>query len=564
MPRKIIVYLLLGSAITWMASCGHSAKTSIVVPKEATIVVDINAASLSSKIAWQDIKNDEWYKDAYEHAPDSLSKKILDNPDNSGVDRNSDIAWFLAKRGNANYMVFQASLKDQAAFEAFYKKASDNKPTTKDGDINYGHPDHHTVMAWNTKRVFCVTQAPNFNFAKKFNFGGGSRSYEEPYSFTEDSLQSITKELMNLKEEDNLGTDGRFADLLSETGDVHIWTNTGGYLGSMTGGGKFLSMLKLDDLLEDNAGAATLSFDNGKISIKSKHYYNKKLLDILKKYPPAPVTADIINRIPSDNVAAIFAMDYNPDAIKEILTMIGLDGIVNSGLGEVNSSLDEFAKANKGNIVFAVTDVRWVSNKDTSTTPGAFSHMGDHPDANFFFATSINDNAAFNKLITTAESKAGDEIDRIKNKVTYKVANNWFAVGNSSDEVNQFLAGSNGKKQAFTDMIAGGTFGGYIDFQKALKPFAEPASRSAEDKGAYDLTVGMWQDVVIKKSGVSNGTVNGEITINLVDKNTNSLKQLNTYFSKIATYHHHHQTMVDDQMIPPPPPAGSASPSSAQ
>lgn len=559
MPRKILVYLFLGSAIIWMASCGHSAKTSIVVPKEATIVIDINGASLASKLSWQDIKSDEWYKDVYEHAPDSTARKILDNPDNSGIDRTGDLAWFLAKRGNANYMVFQASLKDPVAFEAFCKKASENKPLTKEGDINFAHPDHHTVLAWNTKRVFCVTQGPSFNLAKKFNFGGGNRSYEEAYSFSEDSLQSISKELMNLKDEDNLGTDGRFADLLADPGDVHVWTNSAGYLGSsMGGGGKFLSMLKLDDLLEDNAGAATLSFDNGKISIKSKHYYNKKLLDIIKKYPPAPVSADIINRIPSDNVAAIFAMDYNPEAIKEILTLIGLDGIVNSGLGEVNSSLDEFVKANKGNIVFAVTDVRWVPFKDTVLAPGSFGHMGNHPDANFLFAASINDNAAFNKMLGSLESKAKDEIDRINNKVTYKVSNNWFAVGNSADEVNQFLAGSNSKKQAFTDMISGGTFGGYIDFQKGLKAFSEPASKDSAGKAAYDLTVGMWQDLVIKKSGVSNGTVNGEVTINLIDKNTNSLKQLNTYISKIASLHHHREVMVEDQMIPPPPPHGSA------
>jgi hypothetical protein len=168
-------------------------------------------------------------------------------------------------------------------------------------------------------------------------------------------------------------------------------------------------------------------------------------------------------------------------------------------------------------------------------------------------------------MIGSLESMAHDKMGQMDNKVTHKLANNWFAVGNSADEVNQFLAGSNSKKQPFADMISGGTFGAYIDFQKILKAFSEPASRDSSAKAAVDLSLAMWQDIVIKKSGVSDGTVNGEVEINLVDKNTNSLKQLHTYFAKLADLHLKHKAMADDDMkMMPAPPTGSGTPSPAQ
>ncbi|HMF71139.1 MAG TPA: hypothetical protein VK616_06670 [Flavitalea sp.] len=44
----------------------------------------------------------------------------------------------------------------------------------------------------------------------------------------------------------------------------------------------------------------------------------------------------------------------------------------------------------------------------------------------------------------------------------------------------------------------------------------------------------MWQDILITGGKVKNGAMNYDVEINLVDKNVNSLKQLNQYFDKLS------------------------------
>jgi hypothetical protein len=48
-------------------------------------------------------------------------------------------------------------------------------------------------------------------------------------------------------------------------------------------------------------------------------------------------------------------------------------------------------------------------------------------------------------------------------------------------------------------------------------------------KGMFDASMKMWEDVVVTGGDYKDGVSTGEFTINMVDKKTNSLKQLNRY-----------------------------------
>jgi hypothetical protein len=95
------ITLLAVSAICTTAlfvSCKHTDKSGILVPKDATFVVHIDGASLAAKLPWQEIKQSGWFKDAYAEADDSLAKKLLDDPDNAGMNIRASFAFFMKKQ----------------------------------------------------------------------------------------------------------------------------------------------------------------------------------------------------------------------------------------------------------------------------------------------------------------------------------------------------------------------------------------------------------------------------------------------------------------------------------
>ena len=130
------------------AGCKKTDKTGLYVPKNAAFVLHINSASLSSKLSWKEIKQTEWFADLYKDAPDSFAKKLLDDPDNAGMNTQSHFVFFLKKQAKNNYAVFEGNIKDAKAFEEFNKKMGKTQLVTKDGDINYINFNDKAVAVW--------------------------------------------------------------------------------------------------------------------------------------------------------------------------------------------------------------------------------------------------------------------------------------------------------------------------------------------------------------------------------------------------------------------------------
>ena len=73
-----------------------------------------------------------------------------------------------------------------------------------------------------------------------------------------------------------------------------------------------------------------------------------------------------------------------------------------------------------------------------------------------------------------------------------------------------------------------------MDIQKLLKGFKSWSYDSASKSPALDASIAMWQDAWFTAGEYKNGSISSEGVINLVDKKTNSLKQLNQYINIIS------------------------------
>jgi hypothetical protein len=523
---KRLSILTAALAALFFVSC-NSGTTGMPVPKDAAIVVHIDGASLGKKIDWKtDVKASEWFKDAYKKATDrhdSLQVKIMDDPENSGVNIKSDFVFFMQPRGKGNYLVFEGNIKDMDKFEAVLKDGNKSKEFKTDGDLKYSG-EYSSITAWTKSKFFIIS-----------NLGGTNYSYDdhEKGSVITDSLVQYAKSLLSLKKSDGIESDDRFGSLIKENGDVHFWMNMEKYyslIGStMQNSPVGAMMTSMNKFYKGSISTGTMSFDDGKITVKTKQYNGEEMKKLLDKYKFEPITKDLVNRIPSQNVVAALLVNYPPEASREMLKAMGMDGWVNMFLGKANLTLDEIVQATKGQIVFAATDFTWPAQV-SSPAPNEYPEMGK-PDIKLLLGLSVNNKAAFDKLVSALEGQIEDSAERrmIMSKINYQVTNDWFAVSNSPDAVQKFLAGGN-NNLPFADKITGHPFGVYIDLQKALKTL--PAQLMGQT-AMRDAAVNTWQDIVMTGGDYKDGISTGEISINMVDKNMNSLKQMNQFIEKM-------------------------------
>lgn len=516
---------VIAFAVLIFSSCKNNGKSNVAVPKDAAIVFHINSSSLSSKLSWQEIRQTNWFKQMYSESHDTLAQKIMNDPESSGIDSKSDITFFIKKQGNGGFGVLEGTVKDAAAFETF-SKGTKNKQTQKEGDWFFIKNDNESLVMWNKSKFAFIIDMPQIGRINSLS-SMGNMGNTEIAKFSTDSLKKFVTAILTMDKNNSLGEDERFANLLKQNGDVHVWMNTGQLYSGMGGG--MMSMMKINTLFEGSISAATLSFDEGKISMKTKQYYGKEMNDLIKKYEPKPVSADVINRIPSQNIIGAFVMNYPPEGIKAFLQATGFDGLANGFLGKYNYSLDEFITAYKGQLVFAATDLEVKQVKQPFEGMNQ-PYISARPDIKILFALSVNNKAAFEKLIGIATSQEGAK--QSLSKVFYKVNTDWFAVSNSSETVDKFLAGGN-NKLPFADKISGHPFGMYIDIQKIMKASGS-FIKDSSGVTALNASIKLWQDVVATGGEYKNGGMTGEVVVNLVDKKTNSLKQLNQYFEQLA------------------------------
>ncbi len=541
MQRHLLSLLLLAVALTSIVSCS-SDKKGIAIPKDASFALHVNVKSLTSKVSWQEIQQNEWFKEAYANETDSFAKKTLQDPANSGIDVQGDLGVFIKKQNQGGYMAVEGGIKDAAAFETFATSVNKGGKVVKTGDVSVLNTGLKSLVAWTSSRFVFISDVPMPSLSNRFN--SANPDANEPFSFTTDSLQKFAVELFDLPSKNNLINDERFVSVMKEPGDIHYWVNAEQYYNSLGG---MLSLLKMNVLFEGNAYGAALNFDNGKITFKSKAFVNKELKALMEKNAGSKVSTEMINRIPSKNVVAVFAFKYQPQGFIDLLKLMGVDGMVNGFLGSEGYSTAEFAKATKGDVLLSVSDFE-IKHETTIPNPDGGAPMvikNDMPHANILFATSVNEKPSFDKLFNILQKKT-QAMPEITNNVHFQMNNDWFAASNSPEQVNAFLSGGN-NNFPFTSRISGKSFGGYIDLQRLMRS-GGPAITDSSAKAALDLSIGMWQDVFMVSGGQKDDAFVGEVEINLVDKSTNSLKQLNKYLDAMGKTLHPKRNQGDAQV----------------
>jgi hypothetical protein len=526
--------LMVVAIIILFASCNKSNTQGKLIPKDAAFVIQVDGKSLSAKLSWQEINQNPLFKDASNDStiPAAL-KALLNNPDSAGIDIASDLLFFAQKDSMGGYLAFEGTIKNKNLFKTFNQQITENGTESEKDGVNFISKSPLCVGFTKNKFVY-VFDAPQMAQMDALT----KRMQQDSIDITPSKPRDISatcKAIFALKDDNSLAKNEKFTRLLKENGDMHFWMNAEKlYKGSFTN--PMMAMVNLDKFYKGSITTATINFDNGKISVAGKSYIGEDLEKIYKKYSGGKISEDMVKRMPGKDIVGLMAISFKPEGIRELLQMTNLDGFANMGLSYAGFTMDDFIKANKGDVLFGVSDLTIKTDSVKYNFPGQdeVSPLREKPEFNFVFATSIGDKDAFNKLINAGKKLGEKQLsDSIKAPFAYNSNGTYFTIANNKENADKFLAGANTNAD-FISKINGQAFGGYLNIHMLLKAFENQAAKDSSNKAVYDASLQLWDNILIKGGDFKNGAITQMVEINLVDKTTNSLKQLNQYASKLG------------------------------
>jgi hypothetical protein len=255
-------------------------------------------------------------------------------------------------------------------------------------------------------------------------------------------------------------------------------------------------------------------------------YSNKEMREIMKKYSGESLDTKLVQRIPSDNIVGLLASNYKPEGLKELLKLGGLDGMVNSFLGDYHLTLDEIVNAAKGDFLVSVSDLGLTKRK-ISLGPGMDSLPTSGPTANVLVVMSVKDKAPFEKIMDAAQRLGSSS--QMPMPVTFKLTNDFFVAGSNPVFVDEFLKGGS-HDFPFLSKISGHPVGFYLDFSKMITSLRGDTTGN----DVLSSSASVWKDLVVTGGEFKDDAIQENVEVNLVDQNTNSLQQLNSYIEKLA------------------------------
>ena len=526
--QPIFRNLLLASVILLFAACSQPNTQGKLIPKEAAVVIQVDGKALSSKLSWDEIKQNPSFKDAVtDNAVSAAMKVILNNPDSAGIDTKTDLLFFALKDTAGTYVAFEGMIKGEDQFKTFIKTfAANGTESEADGVKFISKPPF--CAGYTKDRFVYLFDAPQMSTMDALSKRMQQDSIDIAPAKARD-IAATCKAVFALKESNSLAKNDKFTNLLKESGDIHFWLNTE-ELSKDALSNPMLAMINLDKLYKGSLITATLNFDNGKINIAAKSYVGDDLAKLYKKYGDGKVSEDMLKRMPGKDIIGLIAIAYQPEGIRQLLKMTNTDGFVNMGLTNAGFTMDDFIKANKGDLVVGVSDL----SMKTDSVHNEFSYLKEKPVFNFVFAASVGDKDAFNKLINAGKKMGAKEMgDSSKAPFAYSYNGTYFTLANNKENADKYLAGTNTNVD-FINKISGQPFGGYLNIHLLLKAFEKEAGKDSSTSAVYDASLKLWDNLLFKGGDLKDGAITQSVEINMVDKTTNSLKQLNQYAAKLG------------------------------
>ncbi len=528
MKRKLFLPCI--ATLVLFASCKKTIpKQVIYIPKDALIVAGIYPKSVKEKTGGANIDWDSLASSFITSNSESVMKNEKNDWQdfqNSGVDTDAAIFFFSKsagsiQKGSTNSFAVIASLQDAAKFEAYLKKKKPEKEVKKSGNYSYMALGDDAVAGWNKDAVIISVVT-------------GGNAAPGTYSSGEGTLSQLQlTALFNQKESESIASIGEFRDLMAKKSDMIYWTNSSASLSSLA----FLGITKFGDLLRDSYTAGTVNFENGKVVAESETYVNKTLSDMLKKYPGPDADVNMIEQYPYP-VNGFLSLSFNPQLLIEIIKYSGFDMLSGQYMKEMGFTLDDVAKAFKGDFAIVFSDFRVTTSNEESIGSGVM--IKTKPAIKVLFNAKVGDKAAYDKIVASLAAKGfivkqGDQYVPAKmgmKDFAMEVNDKNILVASNDSLLQQYKSGKG--NAAIPADIKDKLKGKKIIFYADINAMLQSIQVDTANERSLNIAKAVFKDVIAASNGYNGKQVKSEIEFRTMNDKENSLVSLMNFFSIMA------------------------------
>ncbi|MCF8378811.1 MAG: DUF4836 family protein [Bacteroidales bacterium] len=336
MLSKLLLSGILISAIIFSSCSKNDSNVFNKIPETAIFVVSFHPGQLIEKGKLQEI---QMIKE--EASQNEISKKILEDPESSGIIMDAYSAFFSFYT-NDMYGCFIMPLKSKSDFKAFLEEVAEEADMEfASGSIgkNTTESAEDFMVVYDNDRVMILS-----------NMNGNHNA----------DLKLIATSLIEIDKENILKTDKDFNNFLSKQKDINIWASTNNLEG-MPGIGGMGGSLDLFGGVKNNYVHAFADFQNGNMTFSTNLRFNQSLQETIDKYNFLDENAikDLLKYLPSENVLIVGNTNVDPEKMFDLLTFVNRD--FKETIDEMTSGLDlesdELKSIFSGEIAFSLNGI---------------------------------------------------------------------------------------------------------------------------------------------------------------------------------------------------------------
>ena len=253
-------------SIVFLASCSNTPAHLKSIPKESSLVIQLNPVNLGIKARLDQLGKYQFIKDLKnkKNDSDSLSKyweEIASNPFATGISFTDDVYFFTTTEDLTSGISGGCiKLSDAGSFETFITKISGNKKYEESG-LNFIDGAEGFVFAWNSE----------------FAIGLSSEEFKK-YNEVKERLI----ELFNLSPENQLANTEHFKVFNQSDEDISFMLSQNAILTSNSISA--IPTSKLADKLEGLYSIGHITFNDDQIRVKVENFNNEAFNDYKDRY----------------------------------------------------------------------------------------------------------------------------------------------------------------------------------------------------------------------------------------------------------------------------------------
>ncbi len=376
-----------------LSSCSKNAdKVFEMVPETAMAVLSIHPGNLLEKGKLQEI---EMIRN--EASENEVTKKILEDPESSGIEMNSYSTFFVFNhKGQFGCAVMP--LKSKSDFKTFLTEVEEDLELEfENGEIGSYETISYDdfILMYNNSIVMILSTMDDLG---------------------DENLNEVAEHLIDLDKEYTLKTDKDFNNFLSKQEDINLWFSTNN-MGGIPGVGNMSGVLDMVGGVKNNYGHAFADFQNGSMTFSTNLRFNQTLQETIDKYNFLDENAikDILKYIPSENLLFVGNTNVDPEKILDLLKFVNKDfsNTIETMAQMMGLEDDDLKNVFSGEIAFSLNGINSPLPEKEN-----ISIDSDHIPS-IVFSSRINHKNSFEKFLSLAQEKA-----ELKEKEGYYVVIN--------------------------------------------------------------------------------------------------------------------------------------------